>query len=178
MDDSSGFLGAKMSESLWMSAKIKLQWVAPQLAEKIKTLNEMYKQVNPDDCLSIPQGLRSFKQQKDLWLKGRDNNGTILDPHQIVTDAAPGHSWHEFGLAVDVCPCEFISRPDWEPTNPIWQRLGSMGESLGLVWGGRWHHPDQPHFQLTGKFPVSPTDEVRKIMTDEGISAVWKAAEL
>jgi len=28
-----------------------------------------------------------------------------------------------------------------------WEEIGLIGESCGLVWGGRWKSPDRPHFQ-------------------------------
>jgi hypothetical protein len=57
--------------------------------------------------------------------------------------------------------------------------MGSIGKSLGLFWGGDFqHNPDEPHFQLTGKFPVSPNDEVRQIFLQAGMSAVWREAGL
>ena len=31
-----------------------------------------------------------------------------------------------------------------------WEKLGALGESCGLTWGGRWKKPDRPHFQYTG----------------------------
>jgi peptidoglycan LD-endopeptidase CwlK len=29
-----------------------------------------------------------------------------------------------------------------------YDEIGVIGESLGLVWGGRWKNPDKPHFQM------------------------------
>jgi soluble lytic murein transglycosylase-like protein len=38
-------------------------------------------------------------------------------------------------------------QPDWN--SPHWERLGELGESLGLTWGGRWNtRTDRPHFEL------------------------------
>jgi hypothetical protein len=31
---------------------------------------------------------------------------------------------------------------------PDYEEAGKIGESVGLVWGGRWKIPDYPHFQL------------------------------
>lgn len=31
---------------------------------------------------------------------------------------------------------------------PDYEEAGMIGESLGLIWGGRWHTPDYPHLQL------------------------------
>lgn len=56
---------------------------------------------------------------------------------------------HTMGLAFDVALLG-AGGPEW-PTTPEgrarWERVGAIGESLGLVWGGRWPTPDWPHFQ-------------------------------
>ena len=54
------------------------------------------------------------------------------------------------GLAFDVALLDSGGRPAW-PTDDAglarWERVGALGEALGLVWGGRWRSPDWPHFQ-------------------------------
>lgn len=52
--------------------------------------------------------------------------------------------------AIDIAPIKILDegREDWDPTNPLWEQIGHVGESLGLRWGGRWkHHPDPSHFE-------------------------------
>lgn len=123
-------------------------------------------------------GVRSWNQQLAEWLKGRDADGNIVDKSQVVTNAPPGHGWHEFGLAIDVAP--FVDgTPDWNVSHPVWKRIVAVGESLGLFSGTEFHAIcDTPHFQLTGKFPVSPTDEVRQLFKDGGMQAVWSEADV
>ena len=118
-------------------------------------------------------GFRDWKAQERLWEQGRLSGGTI------VTDARPGASWHEFGLAVDLGIIRLLGEPGWAPEDPAWAQMGEIGKSLGLFWGGDFiHNPDRPHFQLTGSFPESPNDEVRQILQAEGLAAVWLAAGL
>jgi len=31
---------------------------------------------------------------------------------------------------------------------PDYEEAGKIGESVGLIWGGRWKKPDYPHFEL------------------------------
>ena len=56
--------------------------------------------------------------------------------------------------AMDVCPySEFqLHGPDklqWDSTDPSWLKIGLIGESLGLKWGGRWKQPHDPgHFEM------------------------------
>jgi len=67
---------------------------------------------------------------------------------------AIGTSWrkdslHLRGLAIDVAPLELLKLKNWAPAHPLWARLGEIGESAGLRWGGRWKGKrcDQPHFE-------------------------------
>lgn len=52
--------------------------------------------------------------------------------------------------AIDIVPFSILSehKPDWDPGHPDWQKIGALGEALGLTWGGRWvHNPDPSHFE-------------------------------
>jgi hypothetical protein len=63
------------------------------------------------------------------------------------------HSKHQDGLAIDLVPYEVYAlhgedKLAWNPDDPVWLRLGALGESLGLRWGGRWRVPRDPgHFE-------------------------------
>lgn len=53
------------------------------------------------------------------------------------------HSKHEDGLAIDVCPYETYivhgsNKALWDTKDPIWLKIGQIGEALGLRWGGRF----------------------------------------
>lgn len=113
-------------------------------------------------------------------MTGRDENGHVMDAKALVTWAPPGHSWHEFGMAVDCVPTSLLAKPNWDPGSPAWDIYGAKAESLGLTWGGNWSagKVDRPHVQMTGKFPVSPTDEVRLVWRHVGMEGVWVEAGL
>lgn len=153
-------------------SNLRLSQVNPELATRIQRLSEI--SVIP---FRVVQGLRSSQAQAALYAQGRTTPGAI------VTNAPPGFSWHEYGLAVDIVPL-VDGEPDWtlEGENhvilPRWIGLRDAGESLGLVSGSRWHSPDWPHLQLTGIYPVSPSPEARQTLAQDGISAVWARAEL
>ena len=56
----------------------------------------------------VTQGLRTYAEQDALYAQGR----TV--PGEIVTNAAAGYSWHNFGNAVDLVPEDItIGQPDW-----------------------------------------------------------------
>lgn len=63
------------------------------------------------------------------------------------------HSRHLTGDALDLCPyasyqLHGADKLQWDGTDPVWSQLGAIGESLGLVWGGRWKQQDLGHFEL------------------------------
>jgi hypothetical protein len=57
------------------------------------------------------------------------------------------HSKHQDGKAIDICPYAIfdLHGPDklnWDTSDPIWLKLGQIGEGLGLKWGGRYGQVD------------------------------------
>lgn len=88
-------------------------------------------------AVDIVQGYRSPSEQEALYTSGPG-----------VTNAPALLSYHNYGLAFDAVPTAYKSFPDWNPSGPLWQKIGTIGESLGLSWGGRWTKPDKPHFEL------------------------------
>ena len=90
----------------------------------------------------LVQGARSYAEQQKVYDQGR------TAPGPIVSNAPPGDSYHNFGLAVDLVPRVYKSLPNWNPTGPYWAQVGQIGEALGLTWGGRFSRPDKPHFEL------------------------------
>jgi RHS repeat-associated protein len=87
----------------------------------------------------IVQSHRTYAEQDELYAKGRTKPGAK------VTNARGGQSNHNFRLAYDIA---FFcgTAVKWE--GPEFDTAGSIGEGLGLVWGGRWKSPvDRPHFE-------------------------------
>jgi peptidoglycan L-alanyl-D-glutamate endopeptidase CwlK len=90
--------------------------------------------------IRVTHTLRTMDEQAKLYAQGR----TLPGP--IVTKAKPGQSAHNYGMAFDIC---FVGKVPYPPeTDPRWLALGQLGESLGLVWGGRFKSfKDLPHFE-------------------------------
>jgi len=154
-------------------SEARLGVVHPLLARKVRQMADIIALDRPPVTLRITQGLRTWGEQAQLYAQGRSA------PGRIVTNAEPGHSWHNFGLAVDVVPFGIDGQPDWSMAHPIWQRLVAVGTGLGLVAGALFRSfPDYPHFQLTGKLPVSPDTEARETFGNSGILGIWKEAGL
>lgn len=100
--------------------------------------------------ICITSGNRTAAEQAALFAQGRSK------PGRIVTDADGINtlSNHQRGRAFDVAFLE-DGAPSWAEQHP-WGLLGTVGEALGLSWGGRWtdpNRPDRPHFQWKPEAP-------------------------
>jgi peptidoglycan L-alanyl-D-glutamate endopeptidase CwlK len=157
-------------------SEARLAEVHPALAAKVRSMAEMLALENIN--IRVVQSLRSWAEQAALYAEGRDTEGNVVDKSKVVTNAKPGYSYHNLGLAIDVCPFE-EGIPDWNSNHPVWKRIVAVGESVGLVSGSIWRtFPDWPHFQLTGRYPESPDDAVRSVFQSGGIDAVWNDSGL
>lgn len=82
---------------------------------------------------------------------------TIRTPEEQAANIANGVSWtknsrhlpDETGKsnAIDIVPLSVLNLKNWAPDHPDWQKLGAIGEKLGLRWGGRWKQRDMGHFE-------------------------------
>jgi hypothetical protein len=138
----------------------------------------------------VTQSLRSWNMQAALYAQGREDLQAVNEKRAAVrlapitaaenverTKAAPGHGWHEFALAFDVCPFDQFGRPDWNEEHPAWKRMIEIGESIGLKSGTTFRtFPDGPHFEYTGVFDSTPSDYVRDLYKQGGTIAVWAEA--
>lgn len=141
----------------------------PTLGQKVKQLTAAAQAENLDVLLI--EGFRSFERQQELYDQGRTVPGTI------VTNARPGQSWHNYGLAADMVFLE-NGRPSWADHHD-WDRLGQLGRDLDLTWGGDWAgFPDRPHFQWTGELDdVAAAYHIYDSMSElDWRTAVWRAA--
>lgn len=85
-------------------------------------------------------GLRTYSEQAELFAKGR------TQPGAKVTNAGPGQSMHNFGLAFDIGV--FVDGK-YLPESPQYASAGAIGKDLGLKWGGDFKSiQDQPHFEV------------------------------
>ena len=71
-----------------------------------------------------------------------------------VTNAGPLQSYHQYGLAIDIVSVrsgKITYLSDGKQSIADSKAIGVIGESLGLIWGGRFktkNGPDYPHFEL------------------------------
>ena len=156
-----------------------LAHVMPELARRVRLVSDALATQNI--IIRVTQGMRTFAEQESLWLKGRDVNGNIIDHRAVVTNARPGFSYHNYGLAVDVVPftnaAQSPIRPDWNIHHPAWQAIVNAAHMQGLTTGATWRtFPDWPHLQLTDPFPAgAPTTELRTYYANNDVKPLWRA---
>lgn len=119
----------------------------------------------------VYEGWRSPQLQALYYARGR----TVFPPAKPVTFAPSNlHSWHGFGLAVDVVHCDLFWNP---PGGAAWfRKVAAIFEKHGCTWGGNWSRADPPHFQW-GRCPPSPSDAVRNLLQTKDIHAVWNVLQ-
>lgn len=120
-------------------------------------------------ALGIPamvyETYRTDALAKAYYAKGRTAPGTI------VTNAKDNvHSWHGFGLAVDV----IHASARWDAPASFWSQMAAVFKRHGCSWGGDWvSFKDLPHMQWSG-CPASPDNEDRDLLHTSGLVAVWE----
>lgn len=87
---------------------------------------------------------------------------TLRTQEEQAEKVAKGLSWtmnskHLTGDAIDVAPYMIydLSGPDkaqWDETDPIWNRIGAIGQGCGLKWGviKNGTRIDLGHFEVIG----------------------------
>ncbi len=89
----------------------------------------------------VTQTVRTIDEQNALYAQGRTK------PGKIVTYAKGGQSMHNYGGAFDICPV-INGVLQWE-RHDLFDRIGALGKSLGMEWGGDWTgFVDKPHFEI------------------------------
>lgn len=89
--------------------------------------------------LRVVQGYRTFEEQQAIYDQGRTKPGSI------VTYAAPGSSYHNYGLALDIAPLiKNGTALDW---NYGFKNLVPSFAKYGFTWGGLFKHIDADHFE-------------------------------
>lgn len=104
--------------------------------------------------VKIISGTRSYMEQDAIYARGRTT------PGKKVTNAAAGHSNHNFGIAFDV---GIFRGKEYCDEHPLYNELGTLGKSLGLEWGGDWKFVDEPHYQLRPHWAKGMTE--REMLT-------------
>lgn len=137
--------------------------VYPEVAIRSKrAIDNFFKRTGLE--LRVTEGLRTYKKQLELY------NQT-----NKVTDALPGLSFHNYGMAVDCCFAgddPYLSKRSDQAQK--WQIFGRCVEDAGLRWGGRFKIIDQPHVEISASLSVR---EMKQLLEKGGIRSVWQAVD-
>jgi len=124
----------------------------PEIQKRVATFISAAKNMasQRDLDVRIISALRTFAEQDAIYAQGR----TL--PGRIVTNARAGYSNHNFGLAFDI---GIFKGKEYIDDHAFYDELGSLGESLGLEWGGRWKKlVDKPHYQFRPAWATGMTE--------------------
>lgn len=104
---------------------------------------------------------RSFAEQDALYAQGRTK------PGKIVTNARGGTSFHNYGLAIDICLIQDtngdgkVDKALWDVKTDFdgdkkadWIEVVQVFKQYGWEAGIDWHFCDPPHFQKTFGFNI------------------------
>lgn len=141
----------------------RLQKLAAQLVEECKKHGLIIK---------IGECFRTVAEQDALYAQGR----TV--PGQKVTNAKGStySSQHQWGTAFDFFRNDGTGA--YNENGDFFCRVGAIGKSLGLGWGGDWKSPvDKPHFYLPDW--GSTTAQLKQFYgTPDKFKATWETQEL
>lgn len=100
----------------------------------------------------ITFALRTWAEQQALYDQGRNGH-----KGEIVTNAGPGQSYHNYGLALDFALQATDFKLVWDINKDFdldhvadWMEVVRCFKTEGFSWGGNWKSfKDYPHFELT-----------------------------
>lgn len=97
---------------------------------------------------------------------------------KVLTDAAPGESFHNYGMAVDAVLL-INGKPDWNVSDVLaWRAVGDIALAMGIEWAGRWtSFKEMVHFQVgRGANPLKDPDRPGSYRKPEEVRRVLMAA--
>ena len=113
-----------------------LRALHPYFRDKVEELIRRCNKVGIS--LAVVETYRTPSKQAEYFAMGKK-----------YTKTTGGKSRHQYGLAVDVVPI-INSVAVWN-NHKLWNKIGIIGERLGLRWGGRWRILYDPgHFEWVG----------------------------
>ena len=127
--------------------QVHITCTARSLQEQAALYAQGRRSLDEVNSMRLLCGLWALKESENLhpvtWTLS-SLHVTCLDDEDINNDKA-----RAFDVAI-VKDGKFIWQLKADTNNDNlndWEEIGEIGESCGLVWGGRWKNPDRPHFQ-------------------------------
>jgi len=121
--------------------------------------------------IRITRGYSSYEAQEAIYAQGRTT------PGKIVSNARPGLSYHNYGLAFDVCflgldpYLETMAKLRGDKAEVVWERVAECVEAGGMASGRRFRlRKDSPHAQISYGLEMS---EMVELYHHGGLAGVW-----
>ena len=124
--------------------------------EALKIYDEIVASLTGSAACRFAFTLRTIAEQDALYAQGRTK------PGGKVTNAKGGHSYHNYGLAIDIVllidkdkngtfeTASWDTKSDFDGDGKSdWQEIVAIFKRYGWEWGGDWKFFDAPHFQKT-----------------------------
>ena len=134
----------------------KISDLDPRFQPLVKQLLDESNKLTSPWITFITDGFRTYAEQEKLYAQGRTT------PGNIVTNAKPGTSNHEKGLAVDLA---FQKDGKLSYEQRYYDLIVPIAKKLGIDWGGNWKFVDKPHFEKL-KFDDNGTI-IEDVITDQ-----------
>ena len=119
--------------------------------------------------VGIGECYRTVAEQEALYAQGRTTSGTIVTNCRGTSYTSP----HQWGVAFDFYRDD--GKGAFNDTDGFFAKVGAVGKSLGLEWGGDWtSFVDKPHLQLKKFFKDGTTTYLKKTYgTPDKFMATW-----
>ncbi len=106
----------------------------------------------------ITQTLRDNEYQDQLYAQGRTTSGSI------VTNARGGESFHNYGLAFDIC--KNLKGHEYDDSD-FFKKVGDIWTEMGGMWGGNFESfVDAPHFEFSGGLDIKDLQKGKRLDLD------------
>lgn len=118
----------------------------PELQKKIKELQKACEKQGLK--IGIGECVRTKAEQDALYAQGRTKPGSIVTKVKYPDSM---HCWgvaFDFYLLMDIDGDGKTNDDTYNNSKKTFEKVGKIGKSIGLEWGGDWSFSDKPHFQL------------------------------
>ena len=149
----------------------------PKLQELAKKLIDECKKKNIN--IKIGECLRTVQEQNDLYAQGRTKSGNKVT-NAKGNSYSSMHQWgvaFDFFLDMDIDGDGKKSDDAFNNSTKMFDKVGAIGKSFGLEWGGDWKSPvDRPHFQLPD-WGSTPKKLKKLYRTPDKFITTWKVTD-
>lgn len=149
----------------------RIELLHPKLRDEAKAIyKEICEALTGRAICRFSYTLRTFAEQNILYAQGRNGN-----KGPVVTNAKGGQSYHNYGLAVDVCllvdkdkngsyeSASWETNVDFDGDGKAdWMEIVAIFKRFGWVCGIDWKFRDAPHFEKSFGYSIAQLQELNK----------------